>query len=175
MFFANFNFINLNRDHKNISFTYKRSFKEILDVNKFVNRLRCETIQGEIAEITHPIFDQDIRCNFHSNINHNLQPHKSNMRNFNFCWINFVMSVIFLKQAMSKYHRISLNSQFTVVLDSIICFSVRFCNKLPVVLKMYFQVFSFARRKVQGFSCDKEILMLLLSVLFHLQNCVLFF
>ena len=49
-----------------------------------------------MAEITHPIFDQKIRCNFHSNINHNLQPHNSNMRNFNFCWINCVMSVIFL-------------------------------------------------------------------------------
>ena len=70
VFFANSNFINLNRDHKNISFTYKRSFTEILDVNEF--RLRCEKFQGEMAEITYPIFDQKIRCNFHSNINHNL-------------------------------------------------------------------------------------------------------
>ena len=30
VFFTNSSFINLNRDHKNISFTYKRSFTEIL-------------------------------------------------------------------------------------------------------------------------------------------------
>ena len=84
MFFADSNFINLNRDHKYISFTYKRSFTETLDVNKL--RLRCGKFQGEIAEITHPIFDQKIRCSFHSNINHNLQPHESNIRNINFCY-----------------------------------------------------------------------------------------
>ena len=50
VFFANSTFINLNRDHKNISFTYNNSFTEILDINKF--RLRCEKFQGEIAEIT---------------------------------------------------------------------------------------------------------------------------
>ena len=94
MFFANSNFINFNRYHKNIRFTYKRSFTQILDVNK--SRHRCEKFQGEMAETTHPIFDQKIRCNFHSNINHSLQPHKSNMRNFNFCCINCVMSVRFL-------------------------------------------------------------------------------
>ena len=94
VFFPNPNFINLNRDHKSISFTYERSFIEILDVNKL--RLRCEKFQGEMAEITHPIFDQKIRCNFHSNISHNLQPHKSNMRKINFSWISCVLSVIFL-------------------------------------------------------------------------------
>ena len=34
VFFASSNFINLNSDHKNISFTYKRSITGILDVNK---------------------------------------------------------------------------------------------------------------------------------------------
>ena len=38
---------------------------------------------------------------------------------------------------------------------------------------MCFQVFSFASKKVQGFSSDdRKILMSLFSVLFHLQNCV---
>ena len=37
---------------------------------------------------------------------------------------------------------------------------------------MRFQVFSIARKKVQGFSSDREILMLLLPVLFQLQNRV---
>ena len=64
----------------------------------------------------------------------------------------------------------SLNSQFVVVLDGIICFSVQFCDNSLLVLKMRFQVFSFASKKVQGFSSDKKILMSLLSVLFHLQN-----
>ena len=43
-----------------------------------------------------------------------------------------------------------------------------------IVLKMRFQDFSFASKKVHGFSSDKEILMSLISVLFHLQNCVSF-
>ena len=37
---------------------------------------------------------------------------------------------------------------------------------------MRFQVFPFASKKVQGFSNGMKILMLLLSVLFHLQNHV---
>ena len=73
---------------------------------------------------------------------------------------------------MNKQHRILLNSQFIVVLEGIICFSVRFCDNLLLVLKMHFQVFSFASKKVQGFSSDRKILMSLLSVLFHLQNRV---
>ena len=32
----------------------------------------------------------------YSNINLNLKPHESNMRNNNFCWVNFVMFVVFL-------------------------------------------------------------------------------
>ena len=95
-FLASSNFINLNSDHKIISFTYKRSFTEILDVNKL--RLRYKKFQGETAEIAHPIFDRKVRCVFHSNINLNLQQLKSNMRNNNFCWINFVMSVVFLSK-----------------------------------------------------------------------------
>ena len=50
-FLASSNFINLNSDHKIISFTYKRSFTEILDVNKL--RLRYKKFQGETAEIAH--------------------------------------------------------------------------------------------------------------------------
>ena len=84
-FLAGSNFINLKSDHKIISFTYKRSFTEILDVNKL--RLRYTKFQGETAEIAHPIFDRKVRCVFHSDINLNLQPLKSNMRNNNFCWI----------------------------------------------------------------------------------------
>ena len=34
----------------------------------------------------------------------------------------------------------SLNSQFIVVLDSMICFSVRFCDNSLLVLKMVFHV-----------------------------------
>ena len=68
------------------------------------------------------------------------------------------------------------NKQFIVVLDGVICFSVQFCNNSLLVLKMRFlvlkKVFSFASKKVQGFSSDRKILMPLLSVLFHLQNRV---
>ena len=64
----------------------------------------------------------------------------------------------------------SLNSQFIVVLNGIIFLSVRFCNNLLLVLKMRFLVFSFASKNVQGFSSDRNILMSLFSVLFHLQN-----
>ena len=48
------------------------------------------------------------------------------------------------------------------------CSSVQFCDNS--VLKMRFQVFSFASKKVQGFSSDRKILMSLLSVFFHLQT-----
>ena len=66
----------------------------------------------------------------------------------------------------------SLNSQFIVVLDGIIYFSVRFCDDSLLVLKTSFQHFSLASNKVQGFFSDREELMSLLSVLFQLQNCV---
>ena len=59
-----------------------------------------------------------------------------------------------------------------LLLNSIICFSVGFCDNSLLVLKMRFQVFSFANKKVQGFFSDRKILMSLLSVLFHLENCV---
>ena len=45
---------------------------------------------------------------------------------------------------------ILLNSQFTVALNDIICFSVRFCNNSLLVLKMFLQVFSFASKKGQN-------------------------
>ena len=61
----------------------------------------------------------------------------------------------------------SLNSQFIVVLDGIIC------DNSLLVLKMRFQVFSFSSKKVQGFSSDRKILMSL-SVFFHLENCLTF-
>ena len=57
-----------------------------------------------------------------------------------------------------------------VVLDGIICFSVRFCDNSLLVLKMRFQVNFFASKNVQGFSSDRKVLISLLSVLFHLQN-----
>ena len=69
----------------------------------------------------------------------------------------------------------SLKSQFTVVLNDIIFFSVRFCDNSLLVLKLRFQFFSFASKKVQGSSSDRKILMLLLAVLFHLQNVSQFF
>ena len=42
-------------------------------------------------------------------------------------------------------------SQFTVVLNGIICFSVRFCDNSLLVLKMHFQDFSFASKKYKAF------------------------
>ena len=73
---------------------------------------------------------------------------------------------------MTRLHLISLNSQFTVVLNGIICFSVRLCENSLLVLKMPVQVFTFASKNVQGFSSDRKRLMSLLSVLFHPQNRV---
>ena len=43
------------------------------------------------------------------------------------------------------------------------------------MLKMRFQVFSFASKNVKGFSSDWKILISFLSVLFHLQNESQFF
>ena len=68
----------------------------------------------------------------------------------------------------------TLNSQFTAVLNIIICFSARFSNNSLLLLKMHFRVFSFANKKLQGCSSDRKMLLLLQSVLFHLQNRVHF-
>ena len=68
-------------------------------------------------------------------------------------------------------NNISLNRQLIVLLNSIICFSERFCDISLLVLKMRFQVF-FRKQKDKGFPCDRKILMPLLSVLFNLQNHV---
>ena len=73
---------------------------------------------------------------------------------------------------MTRYYHISLNRWFIVVLYGIICVSVRFCDNSLLLLKMRFQVFRFASKSVQGFSSDRKMLMLLLSVLFHLPNRV---
>ena len=56
------------------------------------------------------------------------------------------------------------------VLDRISCFSVPFCDIAVLVLKIYFQFFSFASQKLQGFSSDRKILMIMLSVFYHLQS-----
>ena len=48
------------------------------------------------------------------------------------------------------------------IANFIICFSVRFCYHSLFVIKMHFQVFSLAPKKVQAFSSDSKILMLLL-------------
>ena len=45
----------------------------------------------------------------------------------------------------------SVNSQFIVVLNGMICFFVRFCDNSLLVLKTRFQVFSFASKNVEGF------------------------
>ena len=73
---------------------------------------------------------------------------------------------------MTKQDHISPNRQFTVVLNSIIFSPVRFCEISLLVLKMSFQVFSFAIKKVQGYSSDRKIFMSLLSVFYHLRSCV---
>ena len=62
--------------------------------------------------------------------------------------------------------------KFTVVLTGIICFSVQFCNNSLLILKVRFQVFSFASKNLQGFSSDRKTLMLFYLLLFHLQNHV---
>ena len=66
-------------------------------------------------------------------------------------------------------------SQVIITLDGMVCFSVQFCDNSLLLLKMRFHVFTFASKKVQGFSSDRKILMSLLSVLFPLQNSILVF
>ena len=65
------------------------------------------------------------------------------------------MPIFKSKLQITKLHHISLNSQSNVVLNGIICSSVRFCDNSLSVLKMRFQVFSFASKKLQGFSGDR--------------------
>ena len=80
-----------------------------------------------------------------------------------------------LQSAPCDNNYVSLNRQFTVVLNSIIFFPAIFCDNSLLVLKMRFQVFSSKSKRMQGSSSDRKILMFLLSVLFHLQNHVAFF
>ena len=63
-------------------------------------------------------------------------------------------------KAVTTEHHISLNSQFMIVLNGIICFSVQFCDNSLLMLKARFQVFSFSSKKAQGFSSDRKSLML---------------
>ena len=74
-------------------------------------------------------------------------------------------------QWLNNVH-ISLNSQFNVVLNEIICFSVRICDNPLLVLKRIFQVFFSATKKLQGFPSDRKMLLSLQSLLFYLQNRV---
>ena len=51
----------------------------------------------------------------------------------------------------NDYIHISLNSQFTVNLNGIICFSVWLCDNLLLLLKMRFQVFFLQTKRYQSF------------------------
>ena len=62
-----------------------------------------------------------------------------------------------------------------LVLKSIVCLSIRICDNSLLVLKMRFQVFSFVSKKLQSFSSDNKLLILLLSVLFHPLHLSQFF
>ena len=78
---------------------------------------------------------------------------------------NFVLTLFkrSLKDIINPYYNCLLkNANFSikisnVVLNGIICFSVRFCDNSLLVLKMRFQVFSVASKKVQRFSSDRKI------------------
>ena len=72
---------------------------------------------------------------------------------------------------MTKQHHISLNSQFTVLLNRIICFSVQFCDNSLLVLKMRFQVFFRQQKGTRVFQRQKDIDVVVI-ILFHLQNVV---
>ena len=71
---------------------------------------------------------------------------------------------------MTEKHHISLNNQFTIVLNGIIFFPVPFCDNSLLVLKMPFQVYSFTSKKVQVFFNDRKMLLSLLSLLFEIST-----
>ena len=80
------------------------------------------------------------------------------------------------KQAMNKEH-ISLYSQFVVVLHATIFFIflfffVPFCDNSLLVLKMRFQVFSFARKKF--FQWQEDINVVVISVFSSTKSCLSF-
>ena len=74
------------------------------------------------------------------------------------------------KLPITKQYHILLNSQLNVVLNSIICFTVRFCDNSLLVLKMYFQVLSFVSKTLHGFCSDIRILMPQKPLFFYLQD-----
>ena len=68
------------------------------------------------------------------------------------------MPIFQSKLPITKEHHRSLNSQFNAALNDITCFSVRFWNNSLWTLKICFQAFFFASKKVQGFSGDGKML-----------------
>ena len=72
-------------------------------------------------------------------------------------------------------NNISLNSQFIVVLDDIICFSVQFCYNSLLVLKTRFQVFSFRKQKsTKVFQSQEDINVVVVGALSPTKPCVSF-
>ena len=65
----------------------------------------------------------------------------------------------------NNQHHISLNSQFDVALNDMICFSVQFSDKSLLVVKILFQFFFFffffLQEKMQGFLSDRKKKLLL--------------
>ena len=79
------------------------------------------------------------------------------------------------KQPMTKEHPISLNWQFTVVLNGIICFSVQFCNNSLLVFKMRLKYFlSQAKRYNIIFQWQEDINVVVISTLSSTKLCLSF-
>ena len=75
------------------------------------------------------------------------------------------------KQAM----HISLNSQFIVVLDDMICFSVRFCDKNAKSVKNAFSGLYFCKQKgTRVFRWQEDINVVVISALSSTKSCLSF-
>ena len=76
------------------------------------------------------------------------------------------------KQPMTKEHHISLNSQCTAVLNGIICFSARFCDKYLLVLKM--RLFFRKQKGARVSQWQKDVNAVVISALSSTKACLSF-
>ena len=117
--FAIFNIDDLNVCHRNLDvnknhFNCKTFRTDILDIN------RIRYSYGEMTEITYPHFGKRYsKYIFKNSMRHNLQRAEENGDKFEFYWINFISSLLFLRRKI-------YNSKLKVISSLVLCYILPF-------------------------------------------------
>ena len=85
------------------------------------------------------------------------------------------MPIFKSKLPMAKLRHISLSGQFNVVVNSIICFSVRFCDNSKLVLENAFSGIFFRKQKgTRVFQGQEDVNAVVIIVLLSTKFCLSF-